>query len=59
VTVQLPKDRGGLEAGALFIDTEGTFRPERIVQIAKSTLGLGSAWNASRSPGGTLLGSAR
>jgi len=35
VTVQLPKDRGGLEAGALFIDTEGTFRPERIVQIAR------------------------
>jgi len=35
VTVQLPKDKGGLEAGALFIDTEGTFRPERIVQIAK------------------------
>lgn len=35
VTVQLPGDKGGLEAGALFIDTEGTFRPERIVQIAR------------------------
>jgi DNA repair protein RadA len=35
VTVQLPKEKGGLEVGALFIDTEGTFRPERIVQIAK------------------------
>jgi len=34
VMVQLPVDRGGLEAGAVYIDTEGTFRPERIVQIA-------------------------
>ena len=35
VTVQLPPERGGLNGGALYIDTEGTFRPERIVQIAK------------------------
>jgi DNA repair protein RadA len=35
VTAQLPKDKGGLEVGALFIDTEGTFRPESIVQIAR------------------------
>ncbi|RLG47686.1 MAG: DNA repair and recombination protein RadA [Thermoproteota archaeon] len=35
VTVQLPPDRGGLAKGALYIDTEGTFRPERIVQIAE------------------------
>jgi len=35
VTVQLPKKDGGLEAKALYIDTEGTFRPERIVQISK------------------------
>jgi len=34
VTVQLPADMGGLEAGAIYIDTEGTFRPERIIQIA-------------------------
>ncbi|MCS7139568.1 MAG: DNA repair and recombination protein RadA [Candidatus Nezhaarchaeota archaeon] len=34
VTVQLPKEKGGLGGLALFIDTEGTFRPERIVQIA-------------------------
>jgi len=39
VTVQLPKEKGGLEGKALFIDTEGTFRPERIVQMAKG-LGL-------------------
>ncbi len=35
VTVQLPKDKGGLEAGALYIDAEGTFRPERLMQIAE------------------------
>ncbi len=36
VNVQLPKAKGGLEGGVLFIDTEGTFRPERIEQIAKA-----------------------
>ncbi len=36
VTVQLPEDMGGLNAEAVFIDTENTFRPERIEQIAKS-----------------------
>jgi len=35
VTVQLSRDEGGLEGGALYIDTENSFRPERIVQIAK------------------------
>ncbi len=35
VMVQLPEDKGGLNAKALYIDTEGTFRPERIMQIAK------------------------
>ena len=35
VNVQKPKDQGGLDGGALYIDTEGTFRPERIVTIAK------------------------
>lgn len=35
VSVQLPKERGGLEGSCLFIDTENTFRPERIVQIAR------------------------
>lgn len=34
VNVQLPKDQGGLEGEALMIDTENTFRPERIVQMA-------------------------
>jgi len=36
VMVQLPEDRGGLGAKAIYIDTENTFRPERIMQIAKA-----------------------
>jgi DNA repair protein RadA len=39
VNVQLPKEKGGLEGKAIFIDTEQTFRPERIQQMAES-LGL-------------------
>ncbi len=35
VNVQLPKDEGGLEGTCLFIDTENTFRPERVTQIAE------------------------
>jgi DNA repair protein RadA len=35
VTVQLPREEGGLDANAAYIDTEGTFRPERVVEIAK------------------------
>ena len=36
VTVQKSKDEGGLEGGVLYIDSENTFRPERIVAIAKA-----------------------
>jgi DNA repair protein RadA len=36
VNVQLPPEKGGLESGCLYIDTEGTFRPERIEQMAKA-----------------------
>ncbi len=36
VNVQLPSEKGGVEGKAVFIDTEGTFRPERIKQIAES-----------------------
>ena len=32
---QLPKDMGGAEGKTAYIDTEGTFRPERIAQIAE------------------------
>lgn len=35
VNVQLSKERGGLEGKALYIDTEGTFRPERIIQMSE------------------------
>nr|QDO16240.1 DNA repair protein RAD51 [Lingulodinium polyedra] len=35
VSCQLPIDRGGGESKALYIDTEGTFRPERMVSIAE------------------------
>ncbi len=34
VTIQLPPEQGGLDAECVFIDTENTFRPERIEQIA-------------------------
>jgi DNA repair protein RadA len=36
VNVQLPKDKGGLNGNVIWIDSEQTFRPERIVQIAKA-----------------------
>lgn len=35
VNVQLPPEKGGLNGKALYIDTEGTFRPERVLEIAK------------------------
>lgn len=35
VNVQLPMEDGGLDGNALYIDTEGTFRPERIVQMSE------------------------
>ncbi|KAK9465413.1 Rad51-domain-containing protein [Lipomyces arxii] len=34
VTAQLPKDMGGAEGKVVYIDTEGTFRPERLRDIA-------------------------
>ncbi|MHA1868586.1 MAG: DNA repair and recombination protein RadA [Candidatus Heimdallarchaeaceae archaeon] len=34
INVQLPKDLGGLEGKAFFIDTERTFSPQRIEEIA-------------------------
>lgn len=36
VIVQLPKDQGGMGKHAFYIDTENTFRPERIVQMAEA-----------------------
>ncbi|OIO26731.1 hypothetical protein AUJ14_01160 [Candidatus Micrarchaeota archaeon CG1_02_55_22] len=34
VNAQLPPEQGGLNGNVLFIDTEATFRPERVAQIA-------------------------
>ena len=36
VNVQLPKNAGGLNAKCVFIDTESTFRPDRIIQLAEA-----------------------
>lgn len=36
LTAQLPIEKGGLGGKALFIDSEGTFRPERIKQMAEA-----------------------
>jgi len=33
--VQLPIDAGGGEGKCLYIDTEGTFRPERLLAVAE------------------------
>jgi len=35
VTVQLPQDHGGLEGRAIFVDSEDTFRPERIDDMVR------------------------
>lgn len=35
VTVQLPPEKGGLGGKALFVDSEGTFRPQRIIDMAE------------------------
>ena len=35
VTVQRPIDQGGAEGKAIFVDTEGTFRPQNLVKIAE------------------------
>ncbi|HDH07189.1 MAG TPA: DNA repair and recombination protein RadA [Thermoproteales archaeon] len=35
ITTQLPEEEGGLNGKVAYIDTEGTFRPERIYQIVK------------------------
>ena len=36
VNVQLPEKKGGLERSAIYIDTEDTFTPDRIEQMAKA-----------------------
>ena len=53
VNVQLPVDKGGLGGKAIFIDTETTFRAERIMEMAK---GIGI--DPKKALGNTLLASA-
>ncbi len=36
VNVQLSKSEGGIQGKALYVDTEGTFRPERLIQMAEA-----------------------
>jgi DNA repair protein RadA len=36
IMVQQPVSQGGLDAKAIYVDTENTFRPERIVSIAQA-----------------------
>ena len=36
VNVQLPKEKGGLDSHVFYIDTENTFRPDRIKQMAEA-----------------------
>ncbi|MHA2085406.1 MAG: DNA repair and recombination protein RadA [Candidatus Thorarchaeota archaeon] len=36
VMIQQPPERGGLDATAIYVDTEGTFRPERLVDMAEA-----------------------
>jgi DNA repair protein RAD51 len=43
VTCQLPVDMGGGEGKALYIDTEATFRPQRLVQIAERCVSVAAA----------------
>lgn len=35
IVCQLPIDMGGGEGKAMYIDTEGTFRPERLLAVAE------------------------
>jgi DNA repair protein RadA len=35
-TARQPAESGGLDANTIYIDTEGTFRPERVQEIARS-----------------------
>jgi len=36
VNAQLPKDQGGMDGAVLFVDSEATFRPERVKQLAEA-----------------------
>lgn len=46
VTVQLPEEMGGLGKKAIFLDSEGTFSPSRLAQIA-TRIKLEKGWDKS------------
>lgn len=48
VIAQLPKEKGGAEGRVAVIDTEGTWRPERIEQISERFGSKASRWPSSR-----------
>jgi DNA repair protein RadA len=41
VNVQLPPEMGGMDGSAIIIDTENTFRPERIAQMVRGLPSIG------------------
>ncbi len=49
VNIQLPREMGGLGGSAIIIDTENTFRPERIEQMVRGLPPApdGSVWDAA------------
>ena len=47
VNVQFPPDQGGLSGETVYLDTESTFRPERIVDMSKA-VGLDPAQSLSQ-----------
>ncbi|PSP89531.1 DNA repair and recombination protein RadA [Halobacteriales archaeon QS_4_69_34] len=54
VNVQLPEEYGGLEGSAIFVDSEDTFRPERIAQMVRglSEDAIAAAMDAREIEGG-------
>ena len=48
--VQLPIDVGGGEGKCLYVDTEGTFRPERLLAVSErfvSSINLSSYYHSN------------
>ncbi|XWS70135.1 hypothetical protein CRYUN_Cryun03dG0023300 [Craigia yunnanensis] len=55
VTCQLPLDQGGGEGKVMYIDAEGTFRPQRLLQIAERTWNVAYARAYNTDPQSRLL----
>ena len=62
VTCQMGSDQGGGEGRALYIDTEGTFRPERIAEVRRGRVDGGEGGRGggeARAGGGEARARAR